>query len=558
MRLLRNFVRFCFGIQALGFVTSLLSLSVVLIVPQRFQGIHLNHVVFGPMLAASLVMAVFDGASAIAWWTLRTGKPSGRRWAIAASIMNLPIPILSHLRASSVIANVLHVPEMILGTLLAVAGLIAFLPRGAAAQVAKSNRVRPPQSPRMAGDGTSKLQDYVGQGISIAIVWFSLGWWGSWATHHQLSYPGLLAFLAQMELAVLITTLTHELGHLVAGWASGEILRSFQVGPFRWTIRHGVWKFDFNLRRFYGGSVAMVAPDLVNMRSRQAFLLIGGPVGSLLTGSIFIVAALLSPGHAWQEYWMFLSMLATFSIAAFVGNLIPMKPASLYSDGAQLYQIVTNGPWTRVHLAFAMVTSSLVSRLRPRDFDVNLIHQAANSLPQGERGLLLRLFACIHYLDANQIPKAIASMEEAEALYEQSVFEKPQEICAEFVFVNAFYKRDLAAAERWSRRIEAARNVECDADYWRAQTAFLWLKGEREEACDAWARGHVLALKLPMAGSYDFTRSCFAKLRAALDAPAQTSPPPLESLLALAAACDDAESRVEGRNARSLVAAGTL
>jgi len=349
----------------------------------------------------------------------------------------------------------------------------------------------------------------------------------------------------QMELAVLITTFAHELGHVFAGWASGEILRSFQVGPCRWAIRHGVWKFDLNIRKFYGGSVAMVAPDLRNMRSRQAFLLIGGPVASLVIGTIFIVVTMLAPGHSWQQYWMFLSMLATFSIAAFVGNLIPLRPESMYSDGAQLYQIVTNGPWARVHFAFAMVTSSLVARVRPRDFDVSVINQAADSIPHGERGLLLRLFACIHYQDTNQTPKAIASMDEAAALYEHSAFERPQDICAEFLFVSAFYKHDLAAAELWSRRIDALRKIEHDADYWRAQTAFHWLKGDRDEARDAWERGHALALKLPMAGSYDFTRSCFAKLRAALDAPVQTTPPPLESLLALAAACDDTESRIE-------------
>jgi hypothetical protein len=190
-----------------------------------------------------------------------------------------------------------------------------------------------------------------------------------------------------------------------------------------------------------------------------------------------------------------------------------------------LYQIVTNGPWARVHRAFAMVTTSAVSLVRPRDFDVDVINRAADFVPSGERGLLLRLFACMHYLDANRIPEAIDSMEEAEALYEQSVFEKPQDICAEFVFVNAFYKHDLAAAELWWQRIDALRKVDADADYWRAQTALHWLRGERELAREAWERGNALAAKLPVAGTYDFTRSCFAKLQVALEEPTLIAPP---------------------------------
>jgi hypothetical protein len=225
-------------------------------------------------------------------------------------------------------------------------------------------------------------------------------------------------------------------------------------------------------------------------------------------------------------------MMANLSISAFVVNLIPLKPESDYSDGAQLIQIVTNGPWARVHFAFAMVTTSLVTPVRPRDFDVNAINQAADSVPTGERGLLLRLFACLHYLDRDCIPQAIASMEQAEALYDECRFEKPQDICAEFVFLNAFYKRDLAAAELWWRRVDSLRKVERDADYFRAKAALYWLRAEREEAREAWQRGNALAQKLPSAGTYDFTRSCFANLGAELDAPRQ------ESFTALAGACE--------------------
>jgi hypothetical protein len=508
-------------------IVSVFSLCLVVILPMRFETAHLDRDVFGSVFAASLIMATFDATSAVAWWTLRRGKPSGRAWAIAASIMNLPIPVLSHLRVSNVVANMLHIPEDVIGIVIGVAGLVAFWPQKAIAQVAKSIPAHVPKPVRISGDGTSKLKDYVSQGMSVAIVWFSFQQWSTWAIQHQLVYPGLVLFFVQMQIAVLLTTFGHELGHLFAGWACGKILRSFQVGPVRWAIRNGVWKFEFNLRKFSGGAVAMVAPDLKNVRSRKAFSLIGGPVASLVMGSIFIVVTLLAPGHPWQQYWMFLSMLATFSLSAFVVNLIPLKPDSLYSDGAQLHQILTDGPWARVHFAFAMVSTSLVSKVRPRNFDVDLINKAAESVPQGERGLLLRLFACLHYLDTNRTSEAIASLEAAEALYDQSIFERPQDICAEFMFVNAFYKRDLAAAEVWSERIEALSGVDRDADYWRAQTALHWLKGQREEALEAWERGNALAQRLPAAGTYEFTRSCFEKLRVALDAPVQRTPPPL-------------------------------
>jgi hypothetical protein len=466
--------------------------------------------VYTVIAVVALMLPVLGAIPARAWWTLRKGLPSARRWTIAASIMNLLILL-------PVVEGQIHLASTAIWLVYAICGALGVL--GLIAVWRFESDPDRPQPVQISGDGTSKLKDWIAQGSSTGIVSLSLGWWTKWATFHHLVYPDMIPFIAQMQLAVLLTTFGHELGHLVAGWASRKTLRSFQVGPFQWRIRNGEWNFEFDLRKFYGGSVGMVTPDLVNVRSRKAFSLIGGPVASLLIGSIFMVVALETPGHAWERYWMFLCMLATFSISAFLVNMIPLKPESNYSDGAQLYQIVTNGPWARVHFAFAMVTTSLVTPVRPRDFDVDVLRRAADSVASGERGLLLRLFACLHYLDQNRIPEAVAAMEEAEALYPDSKFDRPGDICAEFVFVNAFYKRDLAAADMWWQRLEDSPKLDFDVDYWRAQTARLWLKGESAEAREAWEQGNALAQKLPAAGNYEFTRSCFAKLRAALDTP---------------------------------------
>jgi len=512
MQLLRECMRLWFGLKALALSISLVSFLVTITTWQISAGrLHL--------VVTIVVVLALDLIAAKAWWTLRKRRPSGRNWALIASASGLGPSILFLIRQPG------HYPITVFtGGILGLAGLLAFRARGSALL---ANDPRRSKKAALAGDGTSKIKDYIAQAISMGIIWMAFQLWNRWAASHGLVRPELISYLLQFNAAVLLSTLFHELGHFAAGWASGKILRMFQVGPFRWAVRSGIWKFEFQLRKFYGGGVAMVAPDLRNFRSRKAFLLLGGPIASLLVGAIFMEVTLITAGHAWETYWVLLSTLATLSIAGFIVNLIPLQQGQ-YSDGAQLYQIVTDGPWARVHLALAMVGSSAVSPLRPRDFDVNVIHRAADSVPFGERGLLLRLYACLHYLDTNQVSQAIASMQEAEALYQRSSFEKPQGVCAEFVFINAFFKHDLAAAEMWWKRIENLGKIDADADYFRAKTALHWLRGERKEALSAWDRGYDLAQKLPSAGTYDFTRSCYARLRNALDARLRLNQPPLE------------------------------
>jgi hypothetical protein len=294
-------------------------------------------------------------------------------------------------------------------------------------------------------------------------------------------------------------------------------------------IRNGRWKFDFQLNCLSGGAVGMVPIHLKNIRGREAFMILGGPIASLVMGTISGVAALGAKGQAWEPLWAFLSMTAVVSSVAFIVNLIPQKPEAQYSDGAQIYQLVTNSPWAQVHLAFAMVASSLVTSLRPRDFDVALINRAADFMAQNERGMLLRLFACMHHIDAGRLPEAIVSLEKAEGLWDQAAVKRPAGICGEFVFFCAVFKRDAAAAELWWQRLQTQRKIEFDADYWKARASIMWLRNQPAEAYHAWERGNALAAGLPSAGAYEFTRSCFVRLRSVLDtaAPQKLAPAPV-------------------------------
>ncbi len=523
MQQLRRLVRFCLGVQAVGMIGSfVLQLFALVILRTEGANDELPASAYTLMTAIALILPLLGVTPTMAWWTLRKGRPTARRWTLAASIVNILV-LGAGIQAWFLLGPDRFLPVYPMCGACGIFGLVAFWRKDAAEAWSA------PKAVPLPADGTSPGKDYLSQVLSFSILTLSFYGGRQWSDAHALRQPGVVEGLILFQLAIQLNILIHELGHFAAGWASGMTLRRFQAGPFQWAIRNGRWNLHFRLKEFYGGGVGMVSPTLYNIRGREAFLMMGGPAASLAVAAIATTAALSAKGHSWEPQWAFLSMCAAMGWVSFVTNLVPLKSASRYSDGAQLHQLVTGGEWAHFHIAFAMAASSLATPVRPRDFHLPTIHRAAAFVTEGEKGLLLRMFACLHYLDTDRIPEAISSMQAAEGLYDPSAFDKPEDICAEFVFLNAFHKRDLAAAELWWRRIEALDKIDYDADYWRARTALLLLKGEREEAREAWERGHALAAKLPAAGAYESTRACFAKLRAALDAP------PIGSLPVLAA-----------------------
>jgi tetratricopeptide (TPR) repeat protein len=200
-----------------------------------------------------------------------------------------------------------------------------------------------------------------------------------------------------------------------------------------------------------------------------------------------------------------------------VVNLVPLRIQGSYTDGAQIYQLLSDGPWGDFHRVAAVVGSSLVTPLRPRDYDIQAILRAAHIIKQGIQGLILRLYSYVYFLDTGNFSEAAQALQEAESIYHQSASGLPAELHTEFVFGNAYVRRDAAAAREWWARMEAKKPTRFNADYWRAVGALHWIEGNLKEANEAWEKANALAQQLPKAGAYDFDRYCCSLLRKALD-----------------------------------------
>ena len=235
-------------------------------------------------------------------------------------------------------------------------------------------------------------------------------------------------------------------------------------------------------------------------------MIAAGTVVNLLTGLIALCAALTAKGHPYEHYWGFLAYFSTISLLAFASNLIPMHSEALYSDGARIYQLLRGGPLADYYRVLNLVGSTVVTPLRPRDYDIEAIKRAEQSFKKGHQALMLRLFASSYYLDRGMISEASDEVAEAESIYHDSAVDLPAELCMAFVYRTAFLRRDAVSARQWWERMEAKKPTHFGVDYWLAQSALFWIEGRREEARAAWNKGNVLAQQLPAAGNYEFDR----------------------------------------------------
>jgi hypothetical protein len=224
---------------------------------------------------------------------------------------------------------------------------------------------------------------------------------------------------------------------------------------------------------------------------------------------VALMLAYEAPHTRWEGAWRFLALTGSVCICDFVINLIPLRPEGAYSDGAQIFQLMKGGPWADTHLAFAMVGSSLVTPLRPSQFDLPLLARVARFHQSGKQGALVLLFIAMHHVETGRTEAAIQAWRAAELLDQ----EPTADTSAEYVFLEAALAEDFERACKWWRRVEAKGDSKHELDYWRGRTAVLWLERDFQGAREALEKADGFARRLPQAGAYEYDRWCLDLLR---------------------------------------------
>ncbi|MGD0914722.1 MAG: M50 family metallopeptidase, partial [Terracidiphilus sp.] len=383
--------------------------------------ISFNTLLVGALFAASAV--VF----AAAWWNTLRAKSSARGWGLAASALYVLVALLPTILAHRPIAG-----SFLVVLVLGVVGVVAFAPRPkAAGSAAKAH-----EHESLPGDWTFNFVNKIAEVCMFALTFPAYLWWMGWMKASGVH--GLESTLSRTAVSLLIVFAiisVHELGHAAVGLACGMKLRTFLIGPFQWRIREGKWTFKFSPKGFLlaGGATGIVPASAHLARWRYISMLAAGSLINVVTGSLALVIALDAPSHSPVQACGLLALFGAWSLALAIGNLLPFRTNSCYSDGASILQLLSGGAWADFQIAMAEIGSSQITSMRPRDYDIVAIQRAAAGIRSGRQGLLLRLFALNYFLDRGKIREAEQALAEAERVYGESPAVIPPELLTIFV-----------------------------------------------------------------------------------------------------------------------------
>jgi hypothetical protein len=371
---LKKFLGQCFGWFALVFGVAAVSILLNLfrhsheyrLAHEDGDGpVHWTAKAFFLALLPTLVLLLPVPLTAVfttAWWKVKQRTVRARGWAIAASLLialqAIPVGLLGYAIRTSRYASGSNGSNGANGSIgllvmaavfavIGVVGVVAFAPRGSMSLPGGMAA----RLPRVAGDGTSGILDFVAPLVVIAGYWWCNFLWMRWAEGQHLPVRQGYFFWPMLLAAVWLEILVHECGHALVGCALGMRLRMFVVGPFQWRRDGGNWKFKFLLTKAFlgGGAAGLVPSDPRQSGADEMLMIAAGPLASLYLGMSMFGATFLVQGTRFEGWWEFLSLASTFGFLSFVANLIPVRPEALYSDGARIYQLLADGPMAAYH-----------------------------------------------------------------------------------------------------------------------------------------------------------------------------------------------------------------
>jgi Zn-dependent protease len=253
-----------------------------------------------------------------------------------------------------------------------------------------------------------------------------------------------LAGVAVLLLALAVSIVGHELGHLCAALLLDYEILGVGLGPFRYERQHGQGTALYDGESWFRCSISAVARDTgKRWRLRTIILVAAGPFATLLLMMASAWFAFHSP--AWLSgFW---SCCVEVNLFVFVLGLIPNgRFAEVRNDARLLLALGTNSVEARDMLVCQQAIELALCGIRPEDYPPALMLELASFTGRPYTSLMVARRMVEWAIDSDDIATADSWQQYAVRASRRCNAREANRALAESACFDVLFRGDFAAA----------------------------------------------------------------------------------------------------------------
>ncbi|MBK8901051.1 MAG: tetratricopeptide repeat protein [Anaerolineaceae bacterium] len=263
----------------------------------------------------------------------------------------------------------------------------------------------------------------------------------------------VLSTFILFPLALFVTVVWHELGHLLAARLAGFRFVLVTFGPLRIAREAGGLRLSLihtNLLQWQGRALAVPRTFGDHRRPRMVFLA-GGPLATLvqlllLLGINFSLRD-KDIGYGWGLALLWLLLATVMTLPA---TIIPQKIGSSYTDAARIWQMWRGGAALAEQLALTNLVEASLRGVTPAELDPVFVARILAAPPHSSEALVGHYVAHTQALDRGDIADAAVFLDQTlTLLHHHPPVQRSPIFFASAAYFTARYGGDLPKAEAW-------------------------------------------------------------------------------------------------------------
>jgi Zn-dependent protease len=274
-------------------------------------------------------------------------------------------------------------------------------------------------------------------------------------------------------------TISHELGHLIAGWFVGFELNSLHISPLGLQRKPTGWSVGRNKIVPTLGFIVMLPRSYERIHQRLRIFILGGPLGNFALN--FICGIMLS--QPLTPVWLrFFSLTAGLSLLLALVNLLPFEEQFVQSDGARLRMIRRQPQQAERWIAMSVLSGALLRGVRPRDWDAAAVERAVAYSDRSQDHINAMLLAYMWAEDREDYDQAQGYLDPLLAEHSYASPYNQAVILTEGAFFYSYQRRNLALArDYWNQLKPIAKYIPHQTLVY-TRTTLLAAEGRLDEA----------------------------------------------------------------------------